>query len=121
MNNLIGYKMGLRFKGRTEGKDAWINYSASSKGLHASTSVKFGDDITVNIGKNGTRTTFNLGGGLSYVADRPHYKPTKTQPKRVVYKTYTKEEIAENDAYLVFKVFPVFCSIVIAIVFLFNI
>lgn len=114
--------MGLRFKGRTEGKDAWINYSASSKGLHASTSVKFGEDVTVNIGKNGTRTTFNLGGGLSYVADRPYSKPNKTKPKRVVYKSYnTKEEIAENDAYLVFKVFPVFCSIVIAIVFLFNI
>lgn len=115
--------MGLRFKGKTGGKDAWINYSVSSKGTHASTSFKFGDDMTVNVGKNGTRTTFNMGGGLSYVADRPYSKskPASATPRRAVYKTYTKEEIAETDAYLVYKAFPVFCSIVIAIVFLFNI
>lgn len=64
--------MGFRYKGRTKGKDAWINYSVSSKGIRASTSIKFGDDMTVNIGKDRTRTTFNLGDGLTYVADRPH-------------------------------------------------
>jgi len=74
--------MGFRYRGKTSGKDAWINYSVSSKGIKASTSFKVGDDVTVNVGKDRTRTTFNLGDGLTYVADRPHKKATKKVAKK---------------------------------------
>lgn len=94
--------MGFRYRGKTSGKDAWINYSVSSKGIKASTSFKVGDDMTVNVGKDRTRTTFNLGDGLTYVADRPHKKATKTVAKKPYVNTTpskynTMEEIDAAD------------------------
>lgn len=112
--------MGLRYKGKTSGKDAWLNYSISSKGIHKSTSFKFGEDVTVNISKEGTRTTFNMGNGLSYVAHRPN-KKTVRYNRPTVYRTYTKEEEAELDRFILYKFIPVVSSIIIAILFLFNI
>lgn len=76
--------MGFKYKGKTGGKDAWVNYTVSSKGIKTSSSVKFGDDMTVNINKKRTRTTFNLGDGLTYEVDRYHNQPStpaKTKPK----------------------------------------
>lgn len=66
--------MGLRYRGRTKGKDAWMNYSWSKKhGLRASFSMKFGP-FTINTG-NGkstrSRMTTNLGDGLYHVAQKP--------------------------------------------------
>lgn len=96
--------MGFKYRGKTDGKDAWINYSISDKGIKTSASVKFGDDMTVNINKKRTRTTFNLGGGLVYEADRYHAQPrtpAKAKPKYRSYSTsgpyQTDEEIEEAN------------------------
>lgn len=65
--------MGFRFRNRTSGKNAWINFSWSEKnGLRASVSAKAGP-FTVNSG-NGVqkgRVTTNLGGGLYHVSQNP--------------------------------------------------
>lgn len=123
MINLIGFKMGLRYKGKTGGKDAWFNYSISSKGIHTSTSLKFGEDVTVNVSKSGTRTTYNMGDGLSYVTNIPNKKVAQTKSARrpTVYEPYSKEKEAELDKHIAYNIVPVVSSIVIAITFLFNI
>lgn len=64
--------MGLRYRGRTKGKGAWINYSWSKKhGLGASVSFKFGP-WTVNAGNGKStkgRVTTNLGHGFYHVSE----------------------------------------------------
>ena len=59
--------MGLRARGRSKGKDAWFNWSVSSRGINCSTSVKLGKNTTVNVGKKGPRVRVNLGDGVSWV------------------------------------------------------
>lgn len=73
--------MGLQYRKRTKGKNAWFNFSASKKrGVGTSFSLKLGKNITCN---SRGRVTLNLGNGLRYVA----YKKKKKQPKPVVNKT----------------------------------
>lgn len=63
--------MGFSVRKRTKGKDSWLNFSFSKKGLHASHTMRFGN-TTLNFGKN-TRTTVNLGNGMRYI--KTHTKP----------------------------------------------
>lgn len=72
--------MGLSFRGNTRknGKSGWFNYSASSRGLHGSYTQKLSKNITVNIGKYGSRATINLGNGLRWTSYRK-YKSVTTE------------------------------------------
>lgn len=72
--------MGLNVRNRTKGKNSWINYSASSKGLHGSISTKLSKNITANISKKGVRGTINFGNGIRYTTST--YK-TSRKPKHV--------------------------------------
>ena len=73
--------MGLRYRGRSRGKDAWLNWSWSAKnGFGLSASVKSGP-FTFNTGNNKStkpRLTTNLPGGVYHVADLS----TKPRPTR---------------------------------------
>lgn len=62
--------MGIRYRGRTKGKDTWLNYSWSSKrGLNVSLSAKAGP-FTWNSGNKRykSRVTTNLPGGFYHVS-----------------------------------------------------
>ena len=71
--------MGLSFRGKTKGKGSWLNYSASKRGLHVSSSVKLSDKLTLNVSKHGNRATFNFGNGLKWTS----YKSAKSKGKRL--------------------------------------
>lgn len=61
--------MGFRFRKRTGGKNAWVNWFGSGNGLGASVSMKIGN-TTMNVGKGRRRVTVNLGNGISWVKQR---------------------------------------------------
>lgn len=66
--------MGFSYRGNTrkKGKSGWFNYSASSKGYHASYSQKITKNSMVNVGKHGVRATINFGNGLRWTGYRKH-------------------------------------------------
>lgn len=72
--------MGLSWRHNTRkgGNKSWLNFSASSRGLHASASVKPSKNTTLNFGKHGTRATINLGNGLRWTGYGKHKKSTTT-------------------------------------------
>lgn len=73
--------MGLNVRNRTKGKNTWINYSASSKGLYGSVSTKLSKNVTANISKKGVRGTINLGNGIRYTTStyKTSRKPQHTK------------------------------------------
>lgn len=73
--------MGFSLRKRTKGKDSWLNFSYSKKGLHASHTMRFGN-TTLNFGKN-LRTTVNLGGGMRYVKTHTKAKNRQVKPSHV--------------------------------------
>lgn len=80
--------MGLQFRRRTKGKNSWLNFSGSSRGLNASYSIKIGS-LTFNIGKHGNRSTLNLGNGFKYVSYKRRKNEKTPQPSKV-YESYEK-------------------------------
>jgi hypothetical protein len=73
--------MGLRYRGKTKGKDAWLNWAWSEKnGLGVSASAKVGP-FTLNTG-NGTTTKkrlwTNLPGGFYHVENLSEPTATST-------------------------------------------
>jgi hypothetical protein len=83
--------MGLSARGRTKGKSSWINYSASSKGLHGSVSAKLSKNITANISKNGVRGTINFGNGIRYTTST-----SKTSRKTQRTRSYNSYESSDE-------------------------
>lgn len=70
--------MGLSFRGRTKGKDGWVNYSASSKGLSGSVSTKISKDVTLNYKPSrGLRLTVNFGNGVRWISSTKKNKELK--------------------------------------------
>ena len=88
--------MGFQLRGRTKGKNSWLNWSASNgNGLSASTSVKVSKNITANLSSRGTRVTINLGNGLKWVSSSKKPKTIKTPVQRkskVAYSSYVFDE-----------------------------
>lgn len=80
--------MGFRFRKRTGGKGAWVNWFGSGNGLGASVSIKVGNS-TMNVGNGRRRVTVNLGNGISWVKqrstknkvnkDKPYKSPNKSR------------------------------------------
>lgn len=67
--------MGVQIRKRTKGKNGWVNGSYSSRGAHASVSVKPTSNITYNSGsllggkyKRPSRLTVDLGNGIRWVS-----------------------------------------------------
>lgn len=88
--------MGLSFRGKTKGKKSWLNYSFSRKrGFNSSISFKLGKNLTINLGKHGTRTTMNFGNGFVY---RGYNKNKKKKPKTQKQPTRTYYEYNRPEA-----------------------
>lgn len=68
--------MGFQFRKRTKGTTGWLNFSGSG----VSASIKLAKNVTVNLGKNGSRGTVNFGHGLRYVTSTSKPK-RQTKPK----------------------------------------
>jgi hypothetical protein len=67
--------MSFSFRNRTKGKGSWLNFSASKKrGVGVSGSAKLAKNVTANYGRDGLKTTFNLGNGVRYT-----WKPSKNK------------------------------------------
>jgi hypothetical protein len=67
--------MTFSFRKRTKGKSSWLNFSASKgRGFGVSGSTKLAKNVTANYGRDGLRTTFNLGNGVRYT-----WKPSKNK------------------------------------------
>lgn len=73
--------MGFSVRKRTKGKDSWLNFSFSKRGLNASHTMRFGN-TTINFGKK-TRTTVNLGDGMRYVKTSGTTKKKSVKPSHV--------------------------------------
>ena len=73
--------MGFSVRKRTKGKDSWLNFSFSKRGLNASHTMRFGN-TTLNFGKK-LRTTVNLGGGMRYVKTHSKPKAKSVKPSHV--------------------------------------
>lgn len=109
--------MGFQLRRRTKGKNSWFNYSYSKRnGLRGSLSFKIGKDWTVNLGRNGTRTTVNLGNGLRYVSPQRKLfgsdSKKQTTPKASTKKTSSaKPYVArEEDAHIPIDQIPSSCK-----------
>jgi len=60
--------MGFIVRKRTKGAKSWTNFHASrTGGIGISQSQKIGNNLTLNFGKKGLTTTYNLGNGARYV------------------------------------------------------
>lgn len=71
--------MGFQLRGRTKGKNAWFNWSASNgNGLRGSVSAKVSKNVTLNASSRGTRVTINLGNGLKWVSSSKKPRAAKT-------------------------------------------
>lgn len=90
--------MGFQLRGRSKGKNAWLNWSASNgNGLRTSTSVKVSKNITSNFSNGRIRTTVNLGHGLKWVSSFKKPKPIKTPVQRKSKVTYSSYVFDETD------------------------
>lgn len=86
--------MGLSFRGRTKGKDGWVNYSASSKGLSGSVSTKLDKNVTLNFKPSrGLRLTVNFGNGVRWISSTKKNKEPKSP---AITKTAIREEERRN-------------------------
>lgn len=92
--------MGFQLRRRTKGRNSWFNYSYSKRnGLRGSLSFKIGKDWTVNLGRNGTRTTVNLGNGLRYVSPQRKFGTSakkQTAAKASTVKSFDSAAFASN-------------------------
>lgn len=110
--------MGFQLRRRTKGKNSWFNYSYSKRnGLRGSLSFKIGKDWTVNLGRNGARTTVNLGNGLKYVSPQRKLFDAASK-KQTTPKTSTKKASSakpyvarEEDSYIPIDQIPASCKI----------
>lgn len=94
--------MGVRYRGRTKGKGAWINWSWSKKnGLGVSASVKAGP-FTWNSGNGKStkkRITTNLPGGFYHVTSTAEGKRKRTTSQQP---TYSSSEGGDGGIVLAF-------------------
>ena len=99
--------MGLSYRGNTKkkGNNLWVNYSASSRGLHGSVSYKPSKAVTLNHGKHGNRVTINLGNGLRWTSYR------KRERKET--EDYTIGQLLKYILYIIGFVFGLFVLLII--------
>lgn len=88
--------MALRYRGRSKGKGAWLNWSWSKKhGLNTSVSVKSGP-FTWNSGNGKTtkkRVTTNLPGGFYHVSTEKSERRSRSEPHREYVPTYSTQAL----------------------------